>query len=209
MLKSVVRKVSYKKLTQSELATFAANVHQRMASRPEYQVFAADITNLAEKTEAYTQALVEASNRGTDAVALKELAKNNVIGALDRIAFLLDFNFTGQDVWVINAGMEMIRERRKNQNKLEAPYQLRAMSKGVKGEISLQFRLPEPTRVRSNGVEYSLDNGETWHNGTYASRTTVTMSGLPSRQVVQFRVCSLGAFQLKSPFSEPAEAFVL
>jgi len=36
MLKSVVRKVSYKKLTQSELATFAANVHQRMASRPEY-----------------------------------------------------------------------------------------------------------------------------------------------------------------------------
>jgi hypothetical protein len=209
MLKNVVRKVSYKKLPQSELATFAANVYQRMIARPEYQAFAADITNLSEQTATYTQALVDASGRGTEAIARKELAKNNVIGALDRIAFLLDFNFTGQDVWVINAGMEMIRAGRQNQNKLEAPYQLRATSKGVKGEITLQFRLPEPTRVRNNGVEYSVDHGETWHNGTYTSRTTVTVRGLPSRQVVQFRVCSLGSFQLKSPFSEGVEAFVL
>ncbi len=209
MSKSVVRKVSYKKLTQSELATFAANVHQRMASRPEYQSFAADIASLAEKTEAYTQALVDAASRSTPAIAQKELAKNSVLSALDRIAFLLDFNFTGQDVWVINAGMEMIRDRRVNQNKLEAPYQLRAINKGVKGEILLQFRLPEPTRVRNNGVEYSMDNGETWRNGTYGSRTTITVAGLPSRQLVQFRVCSLGSFQLKSPFSEVVEAFVV
>jgi len=86
---------------------------------------------------------------------------------------------------------------------------LQAINKVVKGEISLQFRLPEPTRLRNNCVEYSMDNGETWRNGTYGTRTTIRVSGLPSWQLVQFRVCSLGAFQLKSAFSEVVEAFVV
>ena len=185
MSKSVVRKMSYKTLTQSELATFAANVHQRMASRPEYQSFTADIASLAEKTEAYTQALVDAASRSTASIAQKELAKNSVLSALDRIAFLLDFNFTGQDVWVINAGMEMIRDRRVNQNKLEAPYQLRAINKGVKGEISLQFRLPEPELARKKG----------FHGG--ARRYGVARSFYP-RNIIHLIFC--GTLPSKSDF---------
>ena len=82
-------------------------------------------------------------------------------------------------------------------------------SRGIRGEAILTFKVLEPSRVRSNALKYSADNGETWHNGTYSSSTTIRLKGLPSRQALLFRVCSLGTYQRKSAWTEAVEGFVV
>ena len=140
---------------------------------------------------------------------MKEELKFILYKTLDRITDLLNFHHNGQETWVINAGMDVIREKMTNLADLQPPTNLQVLSRGIRGEAILTFKVLEPSRVRSNALEYSADNGETWHNGTYSSSTTIRLKGLPSRQALLFRVCSLGTYQRKSSWTEAVEGFVV
>ena len=39
-------------------------------------------------------------------------------------------------------------------------------------------------------------------DGTYSTASTIKLKGLPSRQAILFRVCSMGAYQRKSAWTE-------
>ena len=41
------------------------------------------------------------------------------------------------------------------------------------------------------------------------SASTIKLKGLPSRQAILFRVCSMGTYQRKSAWTEAVEAFVV
>jgi hypothetical protein len=157
----------------------------------------------------YKDALAKAVNRGTDNVAIKEEIKRNLIQTLDRITDQLNLQHNGLESWGINAGMEVQREKMAAGASLQPPSNLQVLSRGIRGEVLLSFKLLEPKRVRTNGVEYSLDKGQTWHNGNYSTGTTIPLKDLPSRQDVMFRVRSLGSYQDKSAWTEAVEAFVL
>jgi len=205
----MILKKAYKDLPQTGLISFADNVFKRMSSKPEYKAFEADITLLGQQLTQYTEALSRAVNRGTDNVALKEEIKVLLIQTLDRITDQLNLQHTGLESWGINAGMEVMRDRVSNNSDLQPPSNLQVLSRGIRGEAILSFKLLEPNRVRNNGVEYSVDNGETWNNGTYSTSTTIRLKGLPSRQAILFRVCSMGTYQRKSAWTEVVEAFVV
>lgn len=207
-MKPLVRKTTFKKLTQADLASFAQNVYTRMSTKPEYQPFAELVALLGTQLETYKSSLAFAVNRGIDQVAQKEQAKTDLFSTLDRIADQLNVNHTGLETWVLNAGMDVVRDRSVTPIDLDPPYNLRATGRGVRGEAILTFSLMDVGRVVNNGMEYSADNGETWHNGTYSTGTTMKVKGLPSRQSVLFRVCSFGTFQRKSAWSEPVEMFL-
>lgn len=209
MLKSIVRKAAYKSLPQNALPNFAMNVHNRMVGKAAYASFATEITQLEEKSEAYKIALVKAAKGGTDLVAMKDAAKKDLLLALDRIAFQLNYHYNNEPTFIINTGMDMVRERKTIRLGLEAPYQFQVINKGVKGELKLSFKLPDAARVTNNSIEYSLDNGQNWNNGIYTSRSSITLRDLPSRQSVLFRVRSMGTFERKSPWTEAVEGFVL
>ena len=209
MSKPLILKKAYKGLTQTALVSFTDNVVQRMSSKPEYQAYAADVTLLGTQLAAYTEALAKAVNRGTDNVALKEEIKFTLIQTLDRITDQLNLHHTGLESWGMNAGMEVMREQVLPTSDLQPPGNLQVLSRGIRGEAILTFKVLEPKRVVNNGAEYSTDNGETWHNGTYSSATTIRLKGLPSRQALLFRVCSLGTYQRKSAWTEAVEAFVV
>ncbi len=209
MAKPLILKKAYKDLTQSALASFADNVVKRMSSKPEYQAYSADVTLLGQQLAQYTEALARAVNRGTDNVALKEEIKVALLQTLDRITDQLNLHHTGLESWGINAGMEVMRERAIVTGDIQPPMNLQVLSRGIRGEAILTFKVLEPNRVRTNGAEYSVDNGETWNNGTYSTGSTIKLKGLPSRQAILFRVCSLGTYQRKSAWTEAVEAFVV
>ncbi len=209
MLKPLILKKAYKNLNQTALASFADNVFKRMSTKPEYQAYASDITTLGQQLAQYTEALSKAVNRGTDHVAMKEEIKASLIQTLDHITDQLNLHHTGLESWGINAGMEVAREKMATAADLNPPSNLQVLSRGIRGEAILTFKVLEPTRVRNNGAEFSLDNGATWSNGTYSTSSTIRLKGLPSRQVILFRVCSMGTYQRKSAWSEAVEAFVL
>ena len=209
MAKPLILKKAYKGLTQTALVSFADNVVKRMSSKPEYQAYSTDVTLLGQQLAQYTEALSRAVNRGTDNVAMKEEIKVALIQTLDRITDQLNLHHTGLESWGINAGMEVMREKVLATSDLQPPINLQVLSRGIRGEAILSFRVLEPKRVRTNGAEYSVDNGETWHNGTYSSASTIKLKGLPSRQAILFRVCSMGTYQRKSAWTEAVEAFVV
>lgn len=209
MAKPLILKKAYKSLTQTALVSFADNVYQRMSSRPEYQMYSADITLLNQQLTQYADALSKAVNRGIDNVILKDEARKALMQTLDRITDQLNLHHTGQESWGTNAGMEVKRELFNTNGDLQPPSNLQVLSRGIRGEAILTFKLMEPSRVLNNALEYSLDEGNTWKNGTYSSSSTIKMKGLPSRQVVLFRVRSLGTYQRASAWTESVEAFVL
>jgi len=209
MAKPLILKKAYKTLTQTALVSFADNVYKRMSSRPEYQMYSADITLLNQQLTQYADALSKAVNRGTDNVILKEEAKTALMQTLDRITDQLNLHHTGQESWGTNAGMEVMREPISSNSDLQPPGNLQVLSRGIRGEAILTFKLMEPSRVINNALEYSLDQGNSWQNGTYSSASVIKMKGLPSRQVVLFRVRSLGTYQRASAWTESVEAFVL
>jgi hypothetical protein len=209
MAKPLILKKAYKGLNQTALVTFADNVVKRMSSKPEYQAYSSDVTLLGQQVTAYAEALSKAVNRATDNVALKEEIKASLLQTLDRITDQLNLHHTGLESWGINAGMEVMREKVLATGDLQPPGNLQVLSRGIRGEAILSFKVLEPTRVRNNGAEYSEDGGVNWKNGTYSSNSTIRLKGLPSRQTVLFRVCSIGTFQRKSAWTEPVEAFVV
>ncbi len=209
MAKPLILKKGYKKLPQNSLVSFADNVFKRMSEKPEYQAFAADIERLGLQLEQYTLALSRAVNRGTDNVAVKEEMKTALIQMLDRITDQLNLHHSGLESWGINAGMEVMRDKVIAPGDLHPPHNVRVLSRGIRGEVVLRFKVLEINRVCNNGAEYSVDDGATWSNGTYSTNTTIHLKGLPSRQAILFRVCSMGTYQRKSAWTEPVEAFVL
>ena len=168
-----------------------------------------DVTLLGTQLAAYTEALAKAVNRGTDNVTLKEEIKFTLIQTLDRITDQLNLHHTGLESWGMNAGMEVMREKVLPSSDLQPPSNLQVHSRGIRGEAIITFKVLEPKRVVNNGAEYSADNGQTWHNGTYSSASTIHLKGLPSRQSLLFRVCSLGTYQRKSAWTEAVEGFVV
>jgi len=209
MSKFIVRRSTYRELPQDTLASFADNVFSRMSSLPEYQAYAADVVLLGQQLTQYKEALANAMYGGVDRIALKKEKKQGLLLALDRIADLLNASYTGVDSWIVGAGMETMREAVGTNAVLETPYDLRAISRGETGEVTLSFRLASRSRVRNNAVEYSLDGGTSWKNGSYSSATRIRLTGLPARQEVKFRVRSLGVAERQSPWSKPVDVFVV
>jgi hypothetical protein len=55
----------------------------------------------------------------------------------------------------------------------------------------------------------SADEGRIWQNGTYSSGSVMKVNGLPARQMVTFRLRSIGTLQRKSGWSEEMELFLI
>lgn len=209
MAKFIVRRSTYRELQQNTLASFADNVHTRMSSLPEYQVFATEVAQLKQQLDQYKEALANAVYGGVDRIAVKNEKKLDLLLVLDRIADLLNAGYTGLDSWIVGAGMETVRSAISSNADLDAPYDLKASTRGESGSVTLSFRVAMPNRVRSNAIEYSMDGGESWKNGNYSSATRVQLKGLPTRQEVKFRVRSLGTSDRQSAWSKPVEVFVV
>lgn len=208
-MKATVKKSAYKGLPQFQLASFAKNVIASMTAGTEYQSYAGKVQVLQEQTAVFEDALSRAFHGGADRIAQKDLAKANVLKTLDLIAKELNYQESEDPTWILNAGFEPSKDASRRLGDLQPPTNLKAAPQVISGEVVLTYSVPEPKRVRTNGLEYSLDAGATWNNGTYSTSSVIRIKGLPSRQAVQFRLCSIGSYQRKSSWSEVMEMFLI
>lgn len=207
-MKMIVLRRALINVRQDQLVTLAENVVQRTASVAAYQPLAAALAELAARIPTYKEALAAARDRGLTAIAIKNQARAALLAALDAVADGLDLNAGGDPLYVLNAGMPVRAQRRRNAGEMAPPAGLQARPTGQPGEVLVSFRLPNRAAVQSNAVEHSVDGGQTWKNGAYNSATRFVVSKLPSRQEILLRVRSMGARGRESAWTAPVTVFV-
>jgi hypothetical protein len=204
-----VRKSSYKLLTQEALAFFVRNVFKHMSSNPAYQANAADITVLGDLSQQFQEAIEKAKDRSVSDVIRKKQIQKQVLVVMDRIYNWMLLQYQGDDMWIVNAGFPVSAPPARVTSNLDAPFNLRITNSGISGEIMVSFQLTADNRVKTNAVEYSADNGVTWHNGNYGTTRGIRVPNLPVRQDIIVRVRSLGTQSRTSAWSESMPVFVL
>ena len=209
-MKLKVKRSAFKTLRQGGLVAFVSNVINRMSERPEYAAFTAKVQVLKQQKDAYIAALADSAQGGSDRIITRREAQAALMLTLNQLAEDLDYNHTGPESWVSNAGFSAVDVRTGTRlGSMQPPANIRAIPQTVSGELELRYELPDPKAVRNTGLEFSTDNGETWTNGTYSSGSVMKVKGLPARQAVIIRLRSIGTLQRMSGWSESMELFLL
>jgi hypothetical protein len=209
-MKLKVKKTAFQSLRQGGLVAFVSNVVNRMTDRPEYALFTDKVQVLKQQKDAYIAALAESAQGGADRIIMRREAQEALLRTLNELAEGLDYHHTGPESWVSNAGFSAVDVRTGNrQGTLQPPTNVRAVPQTVSGELELRYDLPDRKAVRNTGLGFSVDGGESWTNGTYSSGSVMKVNGLPARQMVTFRLRSIGTLQRKSGWSEVMEIFLI
>lgn len=206
---AIILKSSYNKRSFQSLADFASNVASKMSAEPAFATIGREIAELQTLTVAFSNAVSLAQDRAISHVRLKNRLKKEVIFALDRIVGWLNWMAKGDPHWCIEAGFDEPPKAKKSKSKgIQPPFKVSVQSYGLKGEVLVKFRLPACRQVVTNAVEYSTDFGTTWHDGGFGNSRGVRLTNLPSNQVVQIKVRSLGSKTRVSGWSEIVTVYV-
>ena len=177
-----VRRGAYKRLTQAELVVYAGNIFDRMSSMAEYQSFSTPVNALGEQLGRFRTAMNNAVLGGTDRVTAKNEAKAGIFPLLDQLAQNLEGHQNGTELWIVNAGFDLAgRTNKRLQGDIPAPGIAKLVPTGNVGELDIRIQLPDIRMVYSNAVEFSTDNGATWHIGTYSTGRRIRVKNLPSK----------------------------
>lgn len=206
-----VRRTSWRSLRQDALSAYAENVLDKTNGQPPYQPLHALLTTLSNLHKTYNECLAKAMGRDRAAVAYKDEIKSQLYNALDEVATGLEMNAKGEEMYVLNAGMEIHKRRTSHTGTLLPPEELTARSNGLTGQAQLNFKCPRQQRrqVETFAVEWRTTGQAEWKNGTYRNAKRIVINGLPERTDVEFRVRCLGTRGRKSDWSEVATAFVV
>lgn len=195
-------------LGEAALAQFAVNVLARMKGNPKFASLKNHVeTDLQTAVDRFALALQEAADGSRTRIAEKRVRRQELLDVLERIAVQLTVLAEGDEAVILDAGFSP--RRRAGQRSDTTPEQvtgLRASSGYRPGEVLLEYN--RAARARMYGVEWSADQGASWHNGIYPSARRAVVTGLPSRQEVWFRVFALGTQQRKGAPSAPLPYFV-
>lgn len=205
-----VRRSSWRDLRQDALPAYTENVLNKTANNPAYHPLQALLNTLSSLNQTYADCLAAAMGRERAAVAYKNEIKSQLYGTLEEVAVGLEANAKGDEMYILNAGMELHRSRTNHTGQLMPPVKLSA-APGLSGQAELRFLCPrgQRTQVETFAVEWQAVGEAAWHNGTYRNAQRILVEGLPQRQDVRFRVRCLGTRGRKSEWSEVATAFVV
>jgi hypothetical protein len=208
MATKIVRKV-YNDLGQADLLAYAANVLRCCESHATLSIaLSADLAQLRVSHDELREALSELVNGGRLQLERKNRALAAVYRALSRLVLSIEYQDLGNQA-VLEAGLTpMPSGPPAKSGTLDPPRDVRAVNTAVPGEVALTFRLPQPRRVHTNAVEFSLDHGATWQPGVFSRNSRVRLGNLPVRADVQLRVASIGAAG-RGGWSDPVTVFVL
>jgi hypothetical protein len=207
---SKVKITAYKKLNDDELAIFANNLIDNGKDKV-FDPFRATLELLDTETTDYANKLQKAKNKGIVEVEVKNVAKENLLLRMDEYALLVTSLALRDAAMIAKSGFEGQNKevnRTSPTMELAPPYALRVQYGKNAGEIELSYVLEMPKRVVKNGIEWSDDAGETWHNGTYFSGKKGLIKNLPTRKDLLLRVRSIGAYNRESGFSTPIGTFL-
>ncbi len=199
-----VNRTYYKKLSQSALSVFALATVNNTKGVSAYKSLAGTVTELEDKATAYAAALQAAELGGRDRVLTKNFAKEEVLHAMDELSNGMDFFCKGSIEFFTKSGLPVQNGAVQHTGELLPPVKFSATATGLPGVVELRYKIDANQRssVNSIGVEWSIDNGVTWQNGKYGStKSKMTLTGMPSRQLVLIKIRCLGTRNRVSEWS--------
>jgi hypothetical protein len=181
----------HRRASQAELFAYAANVLRCCQDHPALDArLQPDVAALAAAHDELREALSAQVNGGRLERDRKNRALAQLRGALNRLAYTVEYHDLGVQT-ILELGFTPV---------------VQASTRNA-GEVELTFRVADAKRVHTNVVEYSADRGASWQVVEYSRPTRIRLNGLPSQQVLQFRVASIGIGG-RGASSEPVTLFV-
>ena len=209
MLTKIARQ-AYRRIRQTDLATFADNVFNRTNGVPAYAAIQSAIMALADPLSRYKETLAASRNRGLSEVLAKNIAREELLEQLETVANAVESLASGNPQIIVDAGFSMqISTAQRYNGELPQPVILRAFSTGKKGEVRLVVDDIIPNAVLTHVIEYTIDKNGAWQNGYYNSRRSFTLKGLPNTTELWIHLKSVGHGESKSEWSEPVLVAVL
>lgn len=210
IVKLKVRRSAWRVLTQNKLPNYANNVVLSTAGKEAYSPLRDRLENLAAKSKALSNVLDEVGSKGSVYKEKKKLAIQALYAALESVAVALEENAT-DELYILEAGMSLQKTGTRHDSDLLPVYKLTAQSNGQKGQAILEFICPldQRSQVQTFAVEWSDDNGITYHNGTYKNAERILVKDLPNRKDIIFRVRCVGTHGRTSEWSDIAGTFVI
>lgn len=196
-------------LNDAELAQFAVNVWTRMTGMPRFAGIKAETdNNLKPVLERFAAVVQEAADGSRIKIAEKKLRRNELVDVLETLAGHVSI-IAGSDPSILLEAGFSVRNRsgRIAAADIGQVQGLQVTPGPRSGEAVLTFA-PVP-RALVYAAEWSADNGQSWHNGTYSSARRTLLQGVPARSDVSFRVTAIGAAQRKGAPSTVVSQFIL
>lgn len=208
IMSSKISRRHYRRVPQSELIAYSENILARTKNVEAFAFMQSEVQALETPHEQFRIALAASLNGGRAEIAHKNQQMKALVAALDQVANALETRANGNPTMILDAGFSVVPLS----NRVDAPETpeiLRIGSTGRKGEVQVQLDDADPRAVLTHGVEYSEDQGQTWHNGTYRSQRRFVLENLPSSSALFIRIRSIGRSDRLSKWTEPAVVAVL
>ena len=196
---------SFKSLPESELSTFANNVHLKMTQDDQFIALKPHVDELKAKYDFFTLALSNASDGGSKLILAKNKSLKELSDQLMAVAYFVNMLAKGDTEIADAAGYE-VRKPAKAIDKLTKPGNLAVKQDDASGAVKLSWeKVPGAVNY---GIE-TLKKGETaWKNGKYTTRKEIVLTGFEPGTYVEFRNRALGRNGLESEYSTVVGAWI-
>jgi hypothetical protein len=136
----------------------------------------------------------------------RDEAMANLMSALLTLADHLDIIPDATAIFYKEAGFQIRNENGAKTSsaneELPAPQITKAISTGLKGELSLKIDMEDVTGFKQFALEFSEDNGQSWKtNDSFTARKTYTWRKLPSNAALVLRARATGSHDRVSTWS--------
>jgi hypothetical protein len=199
--------LSYKRLSQAELNTFATTVGQKMTDNVQFAPFKNYVEELKATNYLFAVALANAKRGSQEQVAVKNDCLTTVIRCLDRLAHEVNGLADGDTKIGLASGFDVVKSTPTVVTDISMPTNLTVRNAEATGTLKLTWT--GNAAAVNYGIEYQVKGEEIWRNGTYSTSQSALLSGLPSGEVVAVKVRGLGRKQMKSEWTEPVSMIVV
>lgn len=201
---------AYNRMGAPELLGFAGSVWNSLSSQPAFTSLQPLADTLLAAVTALQQAEAQAIAGGKLERVVRDSRMVDLRAALEKTAMQVELlAATAQDETLVHAsGFEQRNAGSRRSYVPLGPAEILSIGRG-KNSGTVQGKCRRIGGVFKFALEWSDDNGEHWHNGTYSRGTTFQMVGLTPEKRYWVRAQPLGTHNRKGSWSEPATLFVL
>ena len=200
--------LDFKKYSDEDLLAFGEDFGTRMTGKPRYAGEQTQLGITQTSLGAYKLAYSNASDGGRSLRDIREAQRNAFLAEVMLLVRLMETHTTEDITFFTEAGFKVRNKPVKEEGPLPKAA-LDYVKLGIKSGTVIGKAKKLPKSVVQIAVEYSTDNGVTWHNGTYSSGKKFLLEELTPRMDYLVRICYLGTRQRTGDWSKPLPVFVV
>jgi hypothetical protein len=200
--------LNFKKQTAALLLIFVNFVVKQMKGNPTYLDLALQVDTVESANTVFSDALTAAGTGDYNNVTVMRQKRKLLEDEVTVLARMLELTRNPDITFYTYPGFEVRRKPTRNLMPLNKPV-IKFLKQGVlSGSLDGEV-VDYPEGVTQLALQYSLDGGISWNNGSYSSGKRFSLANLTARNSFLVRACYHGSNKRMSDWSEPMALFVL